>query len=413
MSLHIDSHRVWQNLMRLSEFRDVSYPGWTRRAFTTEYQAARRWLRDLMESAGLAVMLDAGANLVGSHEGSIASQLVIGSHTDTVIGAGRFDGMLGVIAATECARVLHEANWPLRHGLRVYDFLAEEPSPYGISTVGSRALSGHLPDSLLALKDAGGETLADGIRRVGGDPTALGNSLLNGKDVAVYLELHIEQGPYLETHQLPLGIVTGIVGIRRYRVTIQGSPGHAGTTPMDTRRDALVGASAVITQVHQWASEQADHLVATVGQIAAQPNALNVIPGTVDLGLEVRGLDSGRLDRFAALLEDMGQNMGAEHGCEMSVCEITQEEPVMMNATIRRTMVDVFHRQGWMHAELPSWAGHDTVQMAHVTPRCGMIFVPSHDGLSHCAEEWTDRRDVALGVEALLQSILQLDSELN
>ena len=413
MSLHIDSNRVWQNLMRLAEFRDAAYPGWTRRPFTTEYQAARGWLQDLMGSAGLEVTLDPGANLVGSHAGSVPAQLVVGSHTDTVIGAGRFDGMLGVIAAIECARVLHDAGWPLRHGLQVYDFLAEEPSPYGVSTVGSRAVSGHLPANLLSLEDSRGETLADGIRRAGGDPSALGRPLLTGEDVAAYLELHIEQGPYLETHKLPLGIVTGIVGIRRYRVTIHGSPGHAGATPMDTRRDALVGASAVVTHVHQWASEQVGDLVATIGQIEVQPNALNVIPGTATLGIEVRALDGMRLDRFATFLENFVHGLGAEHNYEVSVRETTREDPVLMNAAVRRIMANVFQEAEWAHVELPSWAGHDTVQMAHVTPHCGMIFVPSRGGLSHCPEEWTEPRDAAMGVEALLQTILQLDRELN
>lgn len=413
MTGHIDPNRVWQHLMRLSTFRDASSPGWTRRPFTEEYQGARRWLCGLMESAGLDVTLDSGANLVGLHLGSLPGQLVVGSHTDTVTGAGRFDGMLGVIAAIECAQVLQEAGWPLKHGLRVYDFLAEEPSPYGVSTVGSRAVSGHLPPPLLALENAQGETLADGIQRVGGNPTALSGPLLSREDVSAYLELHIEQGPYLERHKLPLGIVTGIVGIRRYRLTIQGSPGHAGTTPMHARRDALVGASTVITHVHQWASEQAGDLVATVGQLDIHPNAFNVIPGTVGLGIEVRALDCHRLERFSSIIEDLGHRLKTTAGCKVSIRELTREEPVLLDNGVQRTLADLFQRHGWPHAAIPSWAGHDAVQMAHVTPRCGMIFVPSRGGLSHCPEEWTEPTEAALGVEALLQSIVQLDRELN
>ncbi len=413
MAIHIDPDRVWQHLMRLSEFRDASSPGWTRRAFTPEYQAARQWLKDLMTSAGLEVTWDPGANLVGSHTGSVPTRFVVGSHSDTVIGAGRFDGMLGVIAAIECAHVLHENGWPFRHGLHVYDFLAEEPSPYGVSTVGSRAVSGHLPPNLLSLRNSRGETLAEGIRGAGGDPAVLSKPLLAGDDIAAYLELHIEQGPSLESHKLPLGIVTGIVGIRRYRVMIEGSPGHAGTTPMGARHDALVAASTIVTQVHQWAAKQVGNIAATVGQIEIQPNALNVIPGTSTLGIEVRALDADHLDRFTSFLGDIVSSLKTHHDYETSIFETTRENPALMDTAIRRTMGEVFRHQGWEHIELPSWAGHDAVQMTHVSSRCGMIFVPSRGGLSHCPEEWTEPRDVALGAQALLQSILRLDRDIN
>lgn len=412
MTVHIDSDRLWNNLMDLAEFRDKASPGWTRRSFTAEYLEARQWLRGLMESAGLQVALDAGANLVGSRTGSTATQLVVGSHTDTVTGAGRFDGMLGVIAAIECATVLQETSWPFKHGLKIYDFLAEEPSPYGVSTVGSRAVSGHLPPILLALEDPRGETLANGIRRIGGNPAALTGPLLNNADIAAFLELHVEQGPYLETHGIPLGIVTGIVGIRRYRVIIHGSPGHAGTTPMDLRRDALVGASIIVSRVNQWANERAGNLVATVGRINVEPNALNVIPGVASLGVEARALDRQQLDLFESFLKDLTDSL-ASTNYEVSVNETTREDPVLLDPSLRKAMADVFLQNRWTHAELPSWAGHDAVQMVHVCSRSAMIFVPSHRGLSHCPEEWTEPRDAALGAEALLQCLLRLDRDLN
>lgn len=413
MTLNIDGNRLEQQLWKIAEFRDASLPGWTRRPFTPEYHNARLWLQELMEAAGLTTDIDAGGNLFGQHHGPESALLVIGSHTDTVVGAGRFDGMLGVLAAIECARVLSVEGWSLKHSLRVYDFLAEEPSPYGVSTVGSRAVSGHLPMSLLGLRDRQGESLAEGLVRVGGNPDMLKEPLLTSQEVAAYLELHIEQGPYLETHGLPIGIVTGIVGIRRYHLTIVGTAGHAGTTPMNGRHDALVAASRVVDHVYRWAAPRVGDVVATVGQIEVQPNALNVIPGTTTLGLEARALDREQLNALESYLYEIAQEIGDATGCSLDIRETTHEEPALMHQHLQNLIAEVCHEHAWTYATIPSWAGHDAVQMTHVTPQCAMIFVPSHMGLSHCPEEWTEPKDFIRGANALLQAIIRFDRELD
>lgn len=413
MTLHIDGERLQQRLEQLAEFRDRTQSGWTRRSFSPEYQEARRWLSEQMASVGLTPHIDHGGNLVGQHDGPKKSLLVTGSHTDTVIGAGRFDGMLGVIAAIECADTLNQAGWPLQHSLRIYDFLAEEPSPYGVSTVGSRAISGQLSRDLLDLTNPQGESLEEGLLRMDGRPELLNGPLLTSTEVAAYLELHIEQGPYLETHNLPMGIVTGIVGIRRYHLTIQGSPGHAGTTPMDVRHDALVAASRIISSIYDWARDRSGKIVATAGQLDVHPNALNVIPGSVRLGVESRALDASLLDSFETVLREISREVGNGLGSQVNIQETTREDPVLMDPLLQTLLAEVLQGHQWAFATIPSWAGHDAVQMAHITNQCAMLFVPSHLGLSHCPDEWTEPDDLVRGANALLQSILKLDDTLD
>ncbi len=413
MTLHIDDEKLHQQLARLAEFRDPSQPGWTRRSFSPEYQEARRWLYQQMESVGLTPRIDAGGNLVGQHEGPKKSLLITGSHTDTVIGGGRFDGMFGVLAGIECARALNQADWPLKHTFQVYDFLAEEPSPYKVSTVGSRAVSGHLSKDLLALTNAQGEALADGLIRVGGQPEKLDRPLLTATQVAAYLELHVEQGPYLETHNLSMGIVTGIVGIRRYHLAIRGTPGHAGTTPMVARHDALVAASRIIDSTYSWALERSGQVVATVGQVDVHPNALNVIPGSAHLGIEVRSLDTSQFDAFESFLRMIMHDVLGSTGCHVDMHATTREDPALMHPRLQKLLAQVLQENQWSFESIPSWAGHDAVQMTHVTPQCAMLFVPSHLGLSHCPEEWTQPSDLVRGANALLQSILKFDDILD
>ncbi len=400
-----------QNLQRLADFRDLRQPGWTRRSFTPEYAEARRWIRSLMDTAGMTTGIDIGGNLFGHRAGEQDDLLLTGSHTDTVPGAGRFDGMLGVLAGIAVVQAVQEAGRRLKHSLRIYDFLAEEPSVYGVSTVGSRAVSGHLSREMLEMRGPDGDTLEDGIQRMGGAPSKL-KGPIPMPPVAAIVELHIEQGPMLETHHTQIGIVTGIVGIRRYEVRVTGSPGHAGTTPMDMRRDALVAASRLIAAVHDWGRALSGKVVVTAGHISVSPNAINVIPGSVALGIEARALDSTHMDQFEAYLSEEVQRVERSYSCEIMSKLVTREEPVLMDATMQKSIAALCDRQGLSWESLASWAGHDTVQMAHVTPRRAMIFVPSHLGLSHCPEEWTEPEDVVRGAQVLLDVIQQLDNEL-
>ena len=242
-----------------------------------------------MESAGLETRRDASGTLVGSRAGAHERPaLVTGSHIDTVDGGGRFDGALGVLAAVELARVLAEAGHVLGHPLEIVDFTAEEPNPYGSSCVGSRAWAGTLDARLLELTDDAGETLATAIARAGADAERIADARRESGSIAAYVELHIEQGALLEQAALDVGVVSGIVGIRRLKVTATAQAAHAGTTPIDSRRDALATAAEIVLAVEAEARATERELIGTVGRLVAEPNAPNIVPSYVELSFELR-----------------------------------------------------------------------------------------------------------------------------
>lgn len=302
----LNAERLNARVEQLARFTRADVP-WTRRAFSPLFTEARAWLAAQFAAAGLAVSMDAAGNLIGRREGSgrCTKPLITGSHCDTVVGGGRFDGIIGVLAGIEVAHTLNEQGIVLDHPLEVIDFLSEEPSDYGISCVGSRALSGVLDAGMLRATNGEGETLAQALTRIGGKPEALNMPLRAPGSTAAFVELHIEQGPVLEARGLPIGVVTNIVGIRRVLITVIGQPDHAGTTPMDIRRDALVGAAHLIEAAHARAlslSGNPHYVVATIGRIAMTPNVPNAVPGQVELMLEVRSDSDAVLDAFPETL---------------------------------------------------------------------------------------------------------------
>lgn len=411
----LNADRLWQRVETLSEMTLPEVP-WTRRAFSPLFLEARAWLRQEFITAGLEVHQDAGGNLVGRRPGrnALLNPIVTGSHCDTVVGGGRFDGIIGVLAGIEVAHTLQEQGIELEHPFEVIDFLSEEPSDYGISCIGSRAFSGVLDAGMLDACNAAGETLATGMRRIGGDPDALQQPLRAAGSTAAFIELHIEQGPVLETRGLPVGVVTNIVGIRRVLINVVGQPDHAGTTPMDIRRDALVGAARLIDATYRQASSlsgQPHYVVATIGRISMTPNVPNAVPGTVELMLEVRSDSQAVLDSFpeqlmagmAADLDALRLSASASH---VSRSRPTDCSPVVMDAVERSA-----HKLGYASMRLPSGAGHDAVYVAPTGP-IGMIFIPCLHGRSHCPEEWITPEQLLDGTRMLHQTILELDREL-
>jgi len=411
----IDADRLWRRVQTLSTFTDPDLP-WTRRAFTERFLQARDWLRAQMQEAGLEVRLDEGGNLIGRRAGrdAGAAPLVTGSHCDTVVEGGRFDGIIGVLAGIEVAQALREEGRELAHPLEVIDFLSEEPSDYGISCVGSRALAGLLDARMLAAQRPDGQSLAEGLRAIGGRPEALGRPLREAGGTAAFVELHIEQGPVLETRGLPIGVVTHIVGIRRVAVTVAGRPDHAGTTPMDLRRDALVGAARLVDAACLRARELGTggrYVVATVGRIAMTPNVPNAVPGKVEMVLEVRSDDEDVLAAFpedlladcAARLQDLRVSAAIR---PLSRAGVTACAPLVMEAVERAA-----DALGYEHVRLPSGAGHDGVYVARTGP-VGMIFVPCLEGRSHCPEEWLEPSQLLDGTRVLYRTLVELDARL-
>ncbi|OZI24162.1 Zn-dependent hydrolase [Bordetella genomosp. 7] len=411
----LNADRLWSRVETLSRYTLPDLP-WTRRAFTPLFEQARTWLAQEFADAGLDVHLDAGGNLVGRRAGRDPTRkpIVTGSHCDTVMSGGRFDGIIGVLAGIEVARTLHENEIELDHPFEVIDFLSEEPSDYGISCVGSRALCGQLDAAMLQARNPQGETLADGLRRIGGDPSALTAPLRQAGDTAAFVELHIEQGPVLESRQLPIGVVTHIVGIRRVLITVQGQPDHAGTTPMDIRRDALVGAARLIDAAHRQASRLSGnphYVVATVGRIEITPNAANAVPGRAELMLEVRSDSDDVLDSFPeTLLAGLNDDMAALK-LDVAMAPVSRAHPTACSSDVMQAIETAAGRLGYASMRLPSGAGHDAVYMAPTGP-IGMVFIPCLGGRSHCPEEWIDPSQLLDGTRVLYETVRELDRAL-
>jgi beta-ureidopropionase / N-carbamoyl-L-amino-acid hydrolase len=405
-----DPDRLAADLAALADYREPDAPGWTREVFSDPYRSERDWVRDRMREAGLQVRVDAAGNVVGRLAGTSpgAPPLVTGSHTDTVHGGGRFDGVVGVLGGIEVARRLRETGTRLTRDLFVIDFLGEEANGFGISCLGSRALAGVLTGEHLSRRDASGRRLGDALAGFGADPDrALGLAWRPGS-VHAYLELHIEQGPVLERRGTALGVVTAIAGIERLLATFDGRADHAGTTPMTERRDALAAAAQAVLTIERTACGAPVHAVSTTGRIESLPGAFNVVPEQARLWAEVRSVDAGWLGGVKRRLAQEIADGAAARGVTAMVEWLTDQDPVPTTPTVRDHIGRTADELGIDWTPIPSGAGHDAAHMTPLGP-LGMIFIPSRGGRSHVPEEWTDLADIAVGVHTLAATLLRLD----
>jgi N-carbamoyl-L-amino-acid hydrolase len=411
----INSDRLWNRMEALSRFTDPARP-WTRRAFDNQFAQGRAWLEEEFKAAGLSVEVDAGGNLIGRTPGTGRGlgALVAGSHSDTVPAGGRFDGMLGLLAALEAAQSLREQQISLVHPLEVVDFLAEEPSDFGISCIGSRSWAGVLTASDLARTLPSNVTLASAIEGVGGSAERLGKAIRSQDSLSAYVELHIEQGLVLAERKAEIGVVTAIVGIRRHEVTVEGRADHAGTTPMSLRRDALVGAAGFIRAVDELARlrpSQSPYLVATVGKLSVEPNAINAVPGSVRMIVETRSTDETALLQFEQELWRRTEGELNDRGLRLTRSLLSQTLPTACSPLIQSRIEEASIAAGFNSTRLPSGAGHDGVFVARIAPM-GMIFVPCREGRSHTPEEWAEPGDCANGARVLAETLILLDKSL-
>ena len=405
-----NTNRLKDDILLLSTMINTEVEGYTRRPFTKYYAQSREWLAEEMQKYGLEVRIDAASNLIGKLVGGNPSlpPLMIGSHTDTVTGGGRFDGIIGVLAGIEIARQLKEANRTLQHTLLIVDFTAEEPSEFGISTIGSRGMVNNLPDEMLNRKDPNDLVLYEAIKLAGGRPEDIPEESLKKGDILMYLELHIEQGPVLERTNNDLGVVTGIVGIQRYQIEVNGQSNHAGTTPMNMRFDALTAASELVLAIEAIANQSyEEQVVGTVGRLFNEPNGSNVVPGRVIFDVELRSLSKNAVDKMAEQIKVAIKTIENKRGISIAIDKLSQSDSILIEEKIIQGIEEGCNKVGET-IRLPSGAGHDANQIARIAP-IGMIFVPSKDGKSHCPEEWTEYDQVAKGVHALGNVLLHFD----
>ena len=405
-TLRVNATRIVEHLTALSQFGKNPQGGVSRVAYSEADRQGREYVMGLMRAAGLDVSIDAAGNIVGRRAGSDPGlkPLLLGSHIDSVPEGGNYDGDVGSLSAIEVAQTLAENKLTTHHPLEVIIFANEEGG-----TIGSHAISGELTDRQLNLVTNSGKTIRDGIKFIGGDPDKLASIRRKRGDIHAYLELHIEQGGILDTEKINIGVVEGIVGIQQWEVKIEGFANHAGTTPMNQRRDALLAAAKFIEAVNRIVTNVPGRQVGTVGKIQASPGAYNVIPGKVILGLELRDLDASKVQMLYQRIRDEAGQIAQSTGTTFDFTETNAIVPAPTDQRLRKLIDETAKGLGLSTRSMPSGAGHDAQEIARLCP-VGMIFMPSVGGISHSPKEYSRPEDIANGANVLLHTLLRLDT---
>ena len=404
-NLEVDGPRLNQRMRRLESFGANAAGGIDRVAFSDANIEALDWMAGLLVESGFSPSIDFAGNLIARKPGSSPElpSIMLGSHIDSVPGGGNYDGQVGSMGALEVAATLADAAYTTRHPLEISIFSNEEGGK-----TGSRALAGEVETFELDIVTASGFTIADGIQRLGGNPDRLEELRRRDGSVEAFLELHIEQGAVLDADEIDIGVVEGIVGIMRWTVIVDGSTNHAGTTPMDRRADAMVGAARFIDLVHTTARRMPGRQVATVGRLEAEPGAPNVIPGRVTMTLEIRDLSMEGIERVFNEISGNSVRITEETGTRFSFQRFYTSRAAPTALWIREIIETSAQGLGLSTHRMPSGAGHDAQSIARFAPG-GMIFVPSVAGVSHAPDEHTIPQDIVNGANVLLQTLLELD----
>jgi allantoate deiminase len=404
----VDGGRLWNRLRELAEIGRHEEGGVARLSFTPEERAAKDLVASYMREAGLAVREDAVGNLFGRREGRDpdAPAVLVGSHVDSVRNGGDFDGPLGVLGGIEVLQTMDEEGVETERPVEVVAFTDEEGARFSLGMIGSRALTGELSREDLRHEDQNGVSIAEAMREAGLDPATIGEAARSSDSLAAYLELHIEQGKVLEGEGLPVGIVTGIAGPVWLRLSLSGEAGHAGTTPMGARRDALAAAAEVVGIVEEEAAATGS-TVGTVGQIGARPGGINIIPGRVELSLDLRDIDEAARDGVEGRIRERAGEACGRRGIGLEFEEIQRLPPAPCSGEIRAAIAAACEGEGIRPYSLPSGAGHDGMHVAGLCPM-GMIFVRSRDGISHNPREWSSPEDCEAGCKVLYSAVLDV-----
>lgn len=407
--LRVDVERMLAAFHELAHSRGLGATdagGVDRPTFSEAHLAARSWFRGQIEKAGLEFRTDgAGNHSAVLAQGKQSPTLLLGSHLDSVPNGGRFDGALGVMAAFEVLRTIKDAGLRLKVNLEAIDFTDEEGTLVGL--LGSAALAGRLGHDLLQNPRGGREALLEGMQRAGVTDESILGAARPGASLAGYLELHIEQGKRLERMGIAIGVVSAIVGIWSYRLSFIGRADHAGTTTMDDRLDASLGASAFTLAAREIVMKDFPNCVVNIGNMDFAPGAFNIVPAQVDISLEFRSPDEEEFKQLDSVLLAGAQKAAERFGLELEVESLGRHFPSLMSAQIQRAFGEASDRLGLTHTSLPSGAGHDAQSFDGLCP-VGMIFVPSKNGVSHSAREFTESEDCVNGANVLLQTVLRL-----
>jgi len=404
----INKERLYNRLLELGAIGKQEAGGITRHSFTAEDKAAKELVASFMKEAGLTVREDSVGNLIGRKEGRNPEAPVVltGSHIDTVCNGGIYDGALGIIGGIEVLQTFNEQGIEVEHPIEVYAFNDEEGCRFSFSMFGSRGVIGTIEQKDLEMKDQDGVSVAEAMRANGLEPEKVGEAIRPKESLKVFVELHIEQGRVLESNNLSVGIVSGIVNELWLKCTVKGEAGHAGATPMDLRKDALVAAAEMV-QVIEREAKKTGTTVATVGRLKVLPGGINIIPGTVEFTLDLRDLSQNVSEQVEKeIMKEFGR-ICEERGVELQTEILQRIPPAPCSEEFQQAAQKACSQIGLKPFTLPSGAGHDAMQMINICP-IGMIFVRSKNGISHNPAEWSSLEDCADGVNVLYYNILDL-----
>lgn len=388
----------------MRKFTATPNAGMTRLSYSPEDIKTRNYIKAKMEEYGLRVWEDGLGNIFGKLAGTIpdAPSVLVGSHFDSVPNGGIFDGVAGVVAGLEVAALFQELNIQPAYPLEVIAMVEEEGTRFGSGLMGSRGIHGILDkEDFQKMRDKEGISVAEAMKQAGLDPSQPVHR--HPKTMKAFLELHIEQGPVLEKEKISLGIVDKIVGMCQLEVTVKGKAGHAGTTPMDMRQDALVVAAKIVAQLPDLVKNEEKGTVITTGQLNVYPNGANVIPEKVVFTIDLRSGDEETMER---VLETVEKFIQAEEKAGINI-DIEQKlwvPPKKLNEQIHHLLQKSAEKLGITYMTMPSGAGHDAMIFSDFTDT-GLIFIPSKNGISHHPDEWSEFEDIARGIDVLFEAV--------
>ena len=405
----VNKARVENLLTGLAKFT-ASEQGVTRLAYSPLDREAQNWLLEQVKDLGLSIREDAVGNVFLRREGedSTLPAVAAGSHLDTVIHGGAYDGMCGVVGALEALYMLRDAK--LMRSIEVLIFRAEESSRFGFATMGSKLLTGAATVAKLSTGDKKGDiSFEEALRQWGCDPARAADAIIAPGSYASFSELHIEQGKVLEEKGIKIGIVRNIAAPTRFKIHIQGMADHSGATPMGMRRDALVAAAKLILAVNEAAEDEKAHgTVGTVGVVEVEPGSINVVPGAVTLWVDVRGVEPGSIRRTLEDIQAEAENVTVTDRVGVRIEMLTTDSPVPLSETLAEQTEGVCRELGYSFLHMNSGAGHDAMHMAKITPTT-MIFIPCRAGISHNPAEYADIEDICHGI-TVLANVLQIEA---
>lgn len=412
----MDSKQRYEALLNKVNQYNSGEIGITRVAYTNLEQTCTHAFLRMCKDENLQVKIDACGNLIARRAGKINElpPVVMGSHLDTVYQGGKYDGTVGVTAALEVVKRLNEKKIETDHPLEIISFACEESSRFGVSTVGSKAMAGLIDkEAYRHLKDRDGVTMEEAFALCALDFDSIDEASRTNEQFKVFLELHIEQGPVLVNNQKQIGIVTGVAAPARFILNIIGKASHSGTTPMKMRKDALLGAAEIALQLEKKAIEESEfETVATVGVLDIPSSAMNIVPGEVEIQIDIRSTSVESRQRVIDHLFRTIEELEERRSLQIDREQLSMEAPVSLSADVVTTLTAICEEQQLPHQIMQSGAGHDAMNMTRLGP-VGLIFVPSVNGLSHHPDEFTKMDDILLGIDVLEAAVIHFASAAN